>query len=87
MTDDNPRAVKGGNSITRDQLRSLVERIEKLEEKKETLADDIKDVYAEAKGNGYDTKVLRLMIRRRKMDKDERAELDALLGLYEDVFS
>ncbi len=65
-----------------DQLKSIVERIERLEEEKKTIADDIKEVYAEAKGNGYDTKVLRTIIRLRKQDANEREEQDAILDLY-----
>lgn len=64
------------------QLKSFVERIERLEEEKRTISDDIKDVYAEAKVNGYDTKVLRQVIRIRKQDPAERAEAEALLELY-----
>ena len=67
---------------TGDQLRSIVERIERLEEEKKTVADDIKEVYAEAKGNGYDTKVLRKAIAIRKRDANERAEEEAILDLY-----
>ncbi|MTW19360.1 DUF2312 domain-containing protein [Rhodoplanes serenus] len=67
---------------SRDQLRSLVERIERLEEEKKALADDIKDVFAEAKGNGYDVKALRAVIRLRKQDKDERAEHEAIVETY-----
>jgi uncharacterized protein (UPF0335 family) len=63
-------------------LRSVVERIERLEEEKKAIADDIKDVFAEAKANGFDTKILRTVIRLRKMDKAEREEQDALLDLY-----
>jgi uncharacterized protein (UPF0335 family) len=69
-------------SIAADQLRSIVERIERLEEEKQALADDIKEVYAEAKANGYDTKTLRTVVRLRKQDKSERAEQEALLDLY-----
>ena len=68
--------------VAQDQLRSFVERIERLEEEKKTIADDIKDVYAEAKGNGFDTKVLRKVISLRKQDQNERAEQDAILDLY-----
>ena len=64
------------------QLRSIVERIERLEEEKKAIADDIKDVYGEAKGNGYDTKALRTIIRLRKQDASEREEQDAILDLY-----
>ncbi len=68
--------------IAAAQLRSIVERIERLEEEKKAIADDIKDVYGEAKGNGYDTKVLRTIIRLRKQDASEREEQDAILDLY-----
>lgn len=68
--------------IARDQLRSIVERVERLEEEKQSVADDIKEVYAEAKANGFDTKTLRAVIRIRKQDKNERAEQEALLDLY-----
>ncbi|RAI39792.1 DUF2312 domain-containing protein [Rhodoplanes roseus] len=68
--------------FAQDQLKAFVERIEKLEEEKKAIADDIKDVFAEAKGNGYDTKALRAVIRLRKQDKDERAEHEAILETY-----
>lgn len=68
--------------IAAGQLLSIVERIERLEEEKKAIADDIKDVYGEAKGNGYDTKVLRTIIRLRKQDANEREEQDAILDLY-----
>lgn len=68
--------------IQGDQLKSIVERIERLEEEKKTISDDIKEVYAEAKGNGYDVKVLRMVIRIRKRDAQERAEEEAILDLY-----
>lgn len=69
-------------SFAKEQLRSLVERIERLEEEKTALADDIKEVYAEAKGNGFDTKTLRTVVRLRKQDTAERQEQEALLDLY-----
>lgn len=68
--------------IQGDQLRSIVERIERLEEEKKTIADDIKEVYAEAKGNGYDTKIIRKVIARRKRDANEVAEEEAIFDLY-----
>jgi uncharacterized protein (UPF0335 family) len=68
--------------IAAAQLKSIVERIERLEEEKKALADDIKDVYAEAKANGFDTKTLRTVIRLRKQDRAEREEQEALLDLY-----
>ncbi len=68
--------------FAQDQLKAIVERIERLEEEKKAIADDIRDVYAEAKGNGFDTKALRMVIRLRKQDKDERAEQEAILDTY-----
>ena len=69
-------------TVAAGQLRALIERIERLEEEKKTIADDIKEVYAEAKGNGFDTKALRTIIRLRKQDANERAEAEAALELY-----
>lgn len=69
-------------NVARDQLKAFVERIERLEEEKKTISDDVKDVYAEAKANGYDTKALRSVVRLRKQDKDERAEQEAILDTY-----
>lgn len=68
--------------VAREQLRSIVERIERLEEEKKAIADDIKDVYGEAKANGFDTKVLRDVVRMRKQDQTERQEQDAIRDLY-----
>jgi uncharacterized protein (UPF0335 family) len=70
------------DSVAQDQLRAFIERIERLEEEKKSIADDIKEVYAEAKGNGFDTKVLRQIVRIRKQDHSERMEQEALLELY-----
>ena len=64
------------------QLKSLVERIERLEEEKAALTADIREVYAEAKGNGFDTKVMRQVVRMRRLDRAERQELEAVLDLY-----
>ena len=75
-------AEPSGDNLARDQLRALVERIERLEEEKATIAEDIKQVYAEAKGTGFDTKVLRRVIAIRKQDANERAEFEAVLDLY-----
>ena len=74
--------MDGPAGVTADQLKQFVERIERLEEEKQTIADDIKDVYAEAKGTGYDTKIMKQVIRIRKLDKAEREEQEALLDLY-----
>lgn len=68
--------------LAADQLKAIIERIERLEEEKKAIADDIKDVYAEAKGNGYDVKALRTIIRLRKQDADERHEQDTILEAY-----
>ncbi len=72
----------GPPAIAADQLRSVIERIERLEEEKAAIAGDIKEVYAEAKGNGYDTRILRQVIRIRKQDKAERQEQEAILEVY-----
>ena len=68
--------------IAKDQLKAFVERIERLEEEKKALADDIRDVYAEAKGNGFDVKALRTVVRLREQDSQERAEQEAILETY-----
>ncbi len=70
------------HGLARDQLRAFVERIERLEEEKKTIADDIKEVYGEAKSMGYDTKVLRKVISIRKLDQTERLEQEAVLDTY-----
>jgi uncharacterized protein (UPF0335 family) len=70
------------DSVAQDQIRAFIERIERMEEEKKAIADDIKEIYAEAKGNGFDTKVLRQIIRIRKQDASERMEQEALLELY-----
>jgi uncharacterized protein (UPF0335 family) len=68
--------------VARDQLRAFVERIERLEEEKATVADDIKDVYGEAKGMGFDTKILKKVIALRKKDEQEREEEELILSTY-----
>ena len=70
------------DSVAQDQIRAFIERIERMEEEKKAIADDIKEIYAEAKGIGFDTKVLRQIIRIRKQDHAERMEQEALLELY-----
>lgn len=72
----------GVHSVARDQLRSIIERIERLEEEKKSIADDIKDVYAEAKANGFDAKALRRIVAIRKQDQNERMEQEAVLDTY-----
>ena len=68
--------------FAKDHLKAFVERIERLEEEKKTIADDIRDVYAEAKGNGFDVKALRTIVRLRKQDADERREQESILETY-----
>ena len=70
------------HSFAKGQLKAIIERIERLEEEKKTISDDIKDVYVEAKGNGFDVKVLRTIIRMRKQDADERQEQETILETY-----
>lgn len=68
--------------FAKDQLKAVVERVERLEEEKKAIADDIKDVYAEAKAHGFDVKALRTIVRLRKQDTDERKEQEAILETY-----
>ncbi len=74
-----PESVGG---VSKGQLRSFIERIERLEEEKNALSADIREVYAEAKSNGYEPKIMRQVVRIRKMDGNERAEQEALLDTY-----
>jgi len=83
MTD----ATIGHNSepvktFAKDQIKSIIERVERLEEEKKGLGDDIRDIYAEAKGNGLDVKALRTIVRMRKQDPSERQEQEAILEIY-----
>ena len=68
--------------FAKDQLKAVIERIERLEEEKKAISDDVRDVYAEAKANGFDVKALRSIVRLRKQDIDERKEHDAILETY-----
>lgn len=68
--------------IAGDRLKSFIERIERLEEEKRGIADDIKEVYAKAKGVGFDTKIMREIVKQRRMDQDELDEREALIDLY-----
>lgn len=70
------------DSVAQDQIKAFIERIERLEEEKAAIAGDIKEVYVEAKGNGFDTKVLRKIVSIRKQDHAERMEQESLLELY-----
>lgn len=73
---------KKTGGIAADQLKSIIGRVEKLEEEKAGIAADIRDVFAEAKGNGFDVKAIRTIIKMRKMDAHEREEQDAVLDTY-----
>ena len=73
---------EGATKFAKDQLKAIVERIERLEEEKKAISDDVRDVYAEAKGNGFDVKALRSIVRLRKMDANERAEQETILETY-----
>jgi uncharacterized protein (UPF0335 family) len=76
--DSEPAAVR----FAKDHLKAFVERVERLEEEKKTISDDIRDVYAEAKANGFDVKALRTIVRLRKQDADERREQETILETY-----
>ncbi|MBX3549618.1 MAG: DUF2312 domain-containing protein [Xanthobacteraceae bacterium] len=87
-----PAAAKKNESASADttnfaksQLKALVERIERLEEEKKALADDIREVYGEAKANGFDTKALRAVVRMRGQEPAERQEFEAIVELYRDA--
>jgi uncharacterized protein (UPF0335 family) len=69
-------------AVAADQLRLFIERIERLEEEKRGIGDDVKDVYAEAKSNGYDPKIMRMVVRLRRMESHTRQEQDAVLETY-----
>jgi uncharacterized protein (UPF0335 family) len=68
--------------IAKDQLRSIIERVERLEEEKKGISSDIADIYAEAKGNGYDVKALRTIVRMRKQDPNDREQAETVLETY-----
>jgi uncharacterized protein (UPF0335 family) len=83
-SDGQPRSNSGSNAhaVAADQLRAFVERVERLEEEKKTIADDIKDVYGEAKAMGFDTKLLRKIVAERRKDEQERVEEETILDMY-----
>jgi uncharacterized protein (UPF0335 family) len=80
MTD--AAVAKSTEAVDAGHLRAFIERIERLEEEKKALGDDIKDVYAEAKGNGFDVKIIRKIVSIRKQDRDKRREEEEILELY-----
>lgn len=79
MSEENETDVGG---VAGDQLRSYIERVERLEEERATIAADVKEVYAEAKSSGFDTKIMKQIVRLRKQDKAERDEMQSLIELY-----
>lgn len=74
--------IEAGHNAADDRLRLLIERVEALEEEKKGVTDDIKDVYGEAKAVGYDVKILKQIVRLRKMEADDRREMETILDLY-----
>lgn len=81
MADDEITS-ESSETVAAGQLRAFIERIERLEEEKQTIADDIKEIYAEMKGTGFDTKAVRTIVRLRKKDQAERQEEEAMIDLY-----
>lgn len=79
---DSQDITETSQTVAAGQLRAFIERVERLEEEKKTIADDIKDVYAEMKGTGFDTKAVRTIVRLRKQDEAQRQEAEAILDLY-----
>lgn len=75
-------AEQTAHRFAKDHLKAFVERVERLEEEKKALADDVRDVYAEAKANGFDVKAMRTVVRLRKLDVNERKEQEAILETY-----
>ncbi len=78
----NDEITETSNTVAAGQRRAFIERIERLDEEKKTITDDIKEVFAEAKGTGFDTKAMRTLIRLRKKDRAEREEEEAILDMY-----
>ncbi len=82
MADDSSGHVDVLNATAQGQLKSIIERIERLEQEKSEIAEQIKEVFAEAKGNGFDVKIIRKVVRIRKQDRAKRQEEEAILDLY-----
>ena len=79
--DDSDSSIAGDN-VAADELRQFIDRIERMNEEKAAISADIGEIFAEAKGRGYDVKVLKLIVKMRKIDANERAEQEAILQLY-----
>ena len=82
MPDGAKLAAKRSESVAGERLKSFIERIEKLEEERAALGADIREVYSEAKGSGFDVKIVRHLVRLRKLEPAERAEMEELLDIY-----
>ena len=82
MAGEGHNSNKGDGGVASGQLRAFIERIERLEEEKKTIADDVKEVYGEAKSMGYDAKIMRKVVALRKLDQNERMEQEAVLDTY-----
>ncbi|MBX7199747.1 MAG: DUF2312 domain-containing protein [Rhodospirillaceae bacterium] len=80
-----PDGATTDKGISAQRLKSFIQRIERLEEEKKTLGTDLKEVYAEAKSGGFDTKIMRQVVRMRKIDKADRQEMEALFQIYWDA--
>lgn len=78
----NSEAEAPATRFAKEQLKAIIERIERLEEERKTISDDIRDVYVEAKGNGFDVKTVRTIVRMRKMDANDRQEAETILETY-----
>ena len=78
----NDPTIGHNTAFAKDQLKAIIERIERMEEEKKTISDDIRDIYAEAKGNGFEVKALRTIVRMRKQDDAERREAETILETY-----
>lgn len=82
MSDETELTTETADTVAAGQLRAFIERVERLEEDKQTISEDIKEVYAEMKANGFDTKAVRNIVRLRKKDQAERQEEEAIIDLY-----
>lgn len=82
IVSENGQSTSSSGGVAADRLRSFIERVERLEEEKKAIMEDMKEVFAEAKGEGYDVKIMRQVIRIRKMDRADRQEQEAILDLY-----
>ncbi len=85
MPDGAKMPGKRSESVAGERLKSFIERIERLEEERTSLGADIREVYSEAKGAGFDVKIMRQVVRLRKLEPAERAEMDELLDIYKDA--